>query len=380
MLATIDPGTAAPSTATVDPAGVKSTGIRRVAAIMGDELATSFAGAVGGAVGTMTASKLLGPAPSGPPAAAPPTGAQQGGAGAGSGGTGGSAGGAHGLGTSLAAKVAVVVVVGAVAAGGVYAYRHSGDRSQGESGRGTSSVTNSTGLSVQPDRGNFGTVWLGSEASQTYTITNMSTAGVTPGAAAISDRGFTLKQDTCRGKALPAHGACTITVTLRPTQRRSYTGELNVPTAKGGLKLPLTGRGDVADLAGTYSLTRRSIDPPEEPGDYERGPAWRGADGGSRALARGGIELRARSDCGQPRCGYTYHVSDAEKAVKLDQLKDGGFGGRDPGSLGDLTITVRPRRIERGRVMSLVLTLSLVNAGDVKGFTIKIVFNGTRRN
>jgi hypothetical protein len=218
MLATIDPGIAAPSTATatVDPVGSKPKGIRRVAAIMGDELATSSASAVGGAVGTMTASKLLGPAPSGPapagpPAAAPPTAAQPGGAGVGSGGTGGSAGGAHSLVTSLAAKITVAVAVGAVAAGGAYAYRHSGDRSQGESTRGAASVTKTIRLSVQPDRGNFGSVWLGSKASHTYTITNKGPDGVTPEAAAVTGNGFTLKKDNCGGKVLPPQGTCTIT-------------------------------------------------------------------------------------------------------------------------------------------------------------------------
>jgi hypothetical protein len=218
MLATIDPGIAAPSTATatVHPVGSKPKGIRRVAAIMGDELATSSASAVGGAVGTMTASKLLGPAPSGPapagpPAAAPPTAAQPGGAGVGSGGTGGSAGGAHSLVTSLAAKITVAVAVGAVAAGGAYAYRHSGDRSQGESTRGAASVTKTIRLSVQPDRGNFGSVWLGSKASHTYTITNKGPDGVTPEAAAVTGNGFTLKKDNCGGKVLPPQGTCTIT-------------------------------------------------------------------------------------------------------------------------------------------------------------------------
>jgi hypothetical protein len=72
------------------------------------------------------------------------------------------------------------------------------------------------------------------------------------------------------------------------------------------------------------------------------------ADAASRELAGEGVELRARSDCGQPRCGHIYHYA-SRRTLNLDPVGDRAFGGRD------------------GRVMSLTLTLTVAGTGGING-------------
>jgi Protein kinase domain len=363
MLAAIEPGSGAGTPTSVDPAGLHSTGIRRVASSAVDHLTTGFAGALGGAVGTTVAARMLGPTAApppaapppgpppatspGPPPAAPPPGPSPA-AETATGSTGSAGSGAGvipgGATTSPVVKtITVIVVAVGVGAGGVYAYNQSADRS--------SESTTTTGMSIRPARADFGTVWPGTKLTQNLDIVNGGRSDATLEPAVVTGAGFALQQDNCSGRTIPPRGSCTIVVAAQLPERKRYAGELSVRTGQGMLKAPLTGQGDIADLAGTYALTRRSIDPRERPSGTASA-AWDGGQVHTAWLARVGIELRARTDCGQPGCGYTYRpLSAGADSVPISPAGDGTLISREPYR----NVIVRPERIENGLVVSLVL-------------------------
>jgi hypothetical protein len=396
ILAAIKPGTEGSSPATVDPAGLPGRGIRRVAATIVEEAATAFAGAVGGAAGTAAAARLLGPPPPSPPPAAPPvagpppaapppaaaspvgqTAAGVGGGGSGAGST------TSGVTVSIAVKTLAVVVAASVVAGGAYAYNRSRSHaaatrptpsvapSPGHAGAGTPSPA---GLVVRPPRADFGTVWLGGKHLQAITITNRGASKTTLAPAAVTGAGFALQKDTCGGRALAPRGSCKVVVVLHPVQRTRYAGELTLRAATGVVKASLAGQGDIADLAGSYGLTRRSIVPPTDPRVGQLS-AWDGANEGSRELARAGTQISAKAGCGRPGCGYLYRPNFAGAGTSpIDPAANGTFRSprRDP------EIIIRPDRIKNGRVASLILVIVVTDAAD-PSFKITVTFEGTRR-
>jgi hypothetical protein len=351
MLAALDPGEA-----TVPPPHVTRVllaYIRRVAASTVD----AAAGAVGGAAGTVVAARVFGePAATGPaPVAAPaptpsapavtaPTSPPSGPAGAATSGGAGSSG----AGVSVTAKAVIVLVTTAAVAAGGYALTQRG----GEGDLGTGGLSSAAeGLALEPENVDFGTVALGGELTTTVTFTNRGTEPVTPDVAQVSGEGFVILADTCAGQQVAPAGTCTLTVALHPTAESTYDGQLTLPTDRGDITARLVGSGQMAELAGTYALTRITVDPPTEPSEH--GVLWSASIDAMDVWVRNSLTIEAEPGCSSPPCPI---LIDPQGGVRLEPLGDGTFHGTT--GEGEWEWTVRPDVVENGEVVSLTLTFT----------------------
>ncbi|HET7489363.1 MAG TPA: Ig-like domain repeat protein [Acidimicrobiales bacterium] len=104
-------------------------------------------------------------------------------------------------------------------------------------------------IEIQPSSLSFGsTVVDTTGAPRTATFTSRGTPGLTFGTAAITGGNagdFKIVADSCSGATVPTDAACSISVTMTPSQVGSGTATLNVPddTLRGTHAIALSGTG-----------------------------------------------------------------------------------------------------------------------------------------
>jgi hypothetical protein len=105
-------------------------------------------------------------------------------------------------------------------------------------------------LAATPSSVNFGSVTVGSTASQTITLTNSGTASTTVTQAAVSGAGYTLSGPTLPLTLAPGQNA-SYTATFTPAAAGNATGNISIASnaANSPLSIPLSGTGTQAALA-----------------------------------------------------------------------------------------------------------------------------------
>ena len=101
-------------------------------------------------------------------------------------------------------------------------------------------------LTVSPSVWNFGSVALGSSATKTFTVSNLSIGPATFQASTLATSPFTIVADTCDGQSITsATSTCTVTVSFAPTSSSVVTDTLTIPTTNASYTqtISLTGRG-----------------------------------------------------------------------------------------------------------------------------------------
>jgi hypothetical protein len=395
LLTAMAPESEERATEAVDPQALRSSGLRRVAAMTAEALATSTASAVGGAAGSAIAAKLIGsaqpgtapatapvpttPAPAGPPAAASmgtaPTDITHPPGGGHAVGHSGKAGGAAshtttGVTKSIVIKIVVAATVAAVAGGGVYAYSKSHASSTVNAKPTPQHISGP--LRADPGREDFGTIWLRSRSARTVTVTNTGAGKLTLNPATVTGQGFSIKRDSCAGHNLAGGASCAVVVVLRPATRGAYSGEVSVRSGKYATEVTLTGKGEIVDLSGAYRLTRKSIDPPVNPTAPVLG-TWDGAKAAGDELIRSGVHITAASGCTQPPCEYRFTVFKGGRSLPLTA---GANGTIHIASQNASTWALQPKKINGGKLASFVLIVTVVGADNVK---VTQTFLATRR-
>ena len=141
----------------------------------------------------------------------------------------------------------------------------------------------------------------------------------------------------------------------------SHSGSSSSGTSNSGT--------EQAQLAGTYSLSRSSVDPTQAPGgDPAAALEWEGTVDGADGLAQEGLTIEPQSSgCTTQDCTF---VMNHGRVLSPDG--DGTFHGSDAN--GNLTYTLRPGPSENGRVASLELSLT----NTVETYTTTVTLVGTR--
>ncbi|MDE3104074.1 MAG: choice-of-anchor D domain-containing protein [Acidobacteriota bacterium] len=115
---------------------------------------------------------------------------------------------------------------------------------------------NPSSLALAPASLNFGTVLLGSTASQTLQVTN---TGATPvNFSSITATGDYAATSSCLGTALAASTSCSVTVTFTPTQTGTRTG--SVAIVSDATTLPLTAQLTGVGAASHLQLAPSALD------------------------------------------------------------------------------------------------------------------------
>ncbi len=110
-----------------------------------------------------------------------------------------------------------------------------------------------TTLTIAPATHDFGDVFVGGSGGTRLTVRNAASAPTTgPVTVTASPAAFVIVSDGCGGKPLEGGGACTVSVSFRPTAAGAATGTLRATASPGGTvdaALQGTGRPPVLTLS-----------------------------------------------------------------------------------------------------------------------------------
>ncbi len=115
----------------------------------------------------------------------------------------------------------------------------------------TDSVAPTTDLSVP-----FGTIIVGSSASQTVTVKNTGTANLVMGAVGSANPladPFTITADTCSNQTIAAAATCTLTIAFAPTSAGTLSDSFSIPSndpSKSTVTVNVNGTGGTVPVPG----------------------------------------------------------------------------------------------------------------------------------
>jgi outer membrane protein assembly factor BamB len=93
-----------------------------------------------------------------------------------------------------------------------------------------------TPVAIAPITESYGTVRVGSSASATFTITNVTSEGLQQlplGPSSVTGDGFTVTSDGCYADYIAAGASCTVVVAFAPSASTTYHGQLTVGYVAG---------------------------------------------------------------------------------------------------------------------------------------------------
>jgi hypothetical protein len=108
---------------------------------------------------------------------------------------------------------------------------------------GSASADKSARIEIGPTPYDYGAVVPGSNATETFTVDNLSHGRTAALAASIDGNAFSIVDDGCSGTRLGAFDSCAITVAFTPTTTGTETASLSVDAGHDGVA--------TADLSGT---------------------------------------------------------------------------------------------------------------------------------
>jgi sugar lactone lactonase YvrE len=118
---------------------------------------------------------------------------------------------------------------------------------------GQATGTGTVAATLSPTSYNYGSVTLGSSASQTFTLANTGTTSINIASTALPNALFTLGSTNC-GTSLTAGASCAYTVVFKPTAAGEQTTTFSVTDDAGMQTATLTGT-DVQTAAAQAALT-----------------------------------------------------------------------------------------------------------------------------